>query len=227
MNFHEHIFFLALFLAHGAWPAAEWWPLHGFPPGQGSPWEATKHACTSSHSWRACTRQRFWWNKMVLCQALPLVLLVGLLASFASGEETTIASTSAEPFWLGKDCVRNEDGEWRLRSRFAYIWLKNSTSVFKILNSLKMLPRHEKKVPHESLLYLEQIALSKVHFSGTVRDAAGEEDPNTVVSRKPFHFQFSVALDWIPSFGFWIFRCSLAKKRSLVAQRIWSLLVAR
>ena len=48
---------------------------------------------------------------MVLCQALPLVLLVGLLASFAFGEETTIASTSAEPFWLGKDCVRNKDGE--------------------------------------------------------------------------------------------------------------------
>ena len=48
---------------------------------------------------------------MVLCQALPMVLLVGLLASFAFGEETTIASTSAEPFWLGKDCVRNEDGE--------------------------------------------------------------------------------------------------------------------
>ena len=140
-------------------------------------------------------------TKMVLCQALPLVL-VGLLASFASGEETTIASTSAEPFWLGKDCVRNEDGEWRLRSRFAYISLKNSTSVFKILNSLKMLPRHEKKVPHESLLYLEQIALSKVHFSGTVRDAAGEEDPNTVVSRKPFYFLFWVALDWVSDFGF-------------------------
>ena len=48
---------------------------------------------------------------MVLGQALPLVLLVGVLVSFASGEETTIASTSAEPFWLGKDCVRNEDGE--------------------------------------------------------------------------------------------------------------------
>ena len=66
---------------------------------------------------------------------------------------------------------------------------------FQILNSLKMLPRHEKKVPHESLLYLDQIALSKVHFSGTVRDAAGEEDPNTVVSRKSFHSQFSVVLD--------------------------------
>ena len=48
---------------------------------------------------------------MVLCQALPLVLLVEVLVSFASGEETTFASTSAEPFWLGKDCVRNEDGE--------------------------------------------------------------------------------------------------------------------
>ena len=45
---------------------------------------------------------------MVLHQLV--VVLVGLLASFTSGEETTIASTSAEPFWLGKDCVRNEDG---------------------------------------------------------------------------------------------------------------------
>jgi len=57
-----------------------------------------------------------------------VVVVVGLLASLATGEETTIASTSAEPFWLGKDCVRNEDG--------------------------------------------------------TVRDAAGEEDPNTVFSCK-------------------------------------------
>ena len=73
----------------------------------------------------------------------------------------------------------------------------------KILNSLKMLPRPEKKVPHESLLYLEQIALSKVHFSGTVRDAAGEEDPNTVVSRPHFHFQFSVALDCVRGLRFW------------------------
>ena len=47
-------------------------------------------------------------NMMVLHQLV--VVLVGLLASFTSGEETTIASTSAEPFWLGKDCVRNEDG---------------------------------------------------------------------------------------------------------------------
>ena len=157
INFHEHIFFVlsAVFKALSAWPAAEWWPLQGFPPGQGSPWGATKHACTSSHSWRACTRQRFWWTKMVLCQALLSVLLVGLLASFAFGEETTIASTSAEPFWLGKDCVRNEDGEWRPCSRLACIWFKNSTSFFKILNDLKMIPRHEKKVPHESLLYLE------------------------------------------------------------------------
>ena len=50
-------------------------------------------------------------HRMVLHQ---VVVLVGLVASLASGEETTIASTSAEPFWLGKDCVRNEDGEWRL-----------------------------------------------------------------------------------------------------------------
>ena len=68
-----------------------------------------------------------------------------------------------------------------------------------------MLPRHEKKVPHEFLLYLKQIALSKVHFSGTVRDAAGEEDPNTVVSRKPFHFQSSVVFSiefQVSDFGF-------------------------
>ena len=39
-----------------------------------------------------------------------VVVVVGLLANLATGEETTIASTSAEPFWLGKDCVRNEDG---------------------------------------------------------------------------------------------------------------------
>ena len=45
-----------------------------------------------------------------------VVVVVGLLASLATGEETTIASTSAEPFWLGKDCVRNEDGEWSLCS---------------------------------------------------------------------------------------------------------------
>ena len=70
---------------------------------------------------------------------------------------------------------------------------------------------------------------NKLHscFSGTVRDAAGEEDPNTVVSTKPVYFQFWVALDWVPGLGFWNFRCSLAKKRNLVAQRIWSLLVAR
>merc|ERR550519_1650306 len=59
-------------------------------------------------------------------QGVLAVVVVVVLTNLATGEETTIASTSAEPFWLGKDCVRNEDG--------------------------------------------------------TVRDAAGEEDPNTVFS---------------------------------------------
>ena len=46
--------------------------------------------------------------------------------------------------------------------------------------------------------------------------------------KKTFPFSIlSFALDWNPGFRFWIFRCSLAKKRSLVAQRIWNLLVAR
>ena len=53
-------------------------------------------------------------HRMVLHQLV--LVLVGLVACLASGEETTIASTSAEPFWLGKDCVRNEDGE-------TYMWL--------------------------------------------------------------------------------------------------------
>ena len=51
-------------------------------------------------------------HRMVVNQVVVVVGVV-LLACLASGEETTIASTSAEPFWLGKDCVRNEDGECR------------------------------------------------------------------------------------------------------------------
>ena len=60
---------------------------------------------------RGCTKSV---HRMVLHQLV--LVLVGLVACLASGEETTIASTSAEPFWLGKDCVRNEDGE-------TYMWL--------------------------------------------------------------------------------------------------------
>ena len=52
---------------------------------------------------------------------LAVVVVVGLLANLATGEETTIASTSAEPFWLGKDCVRNEDGGWSLGQRYVLI----------------------------------------------------------------------------------------------------------
>ena len=51
-----------------------------------------------------------------------VVVVVGLLANLATGEETTIASTSAEPFWLGKDCVRNEDGGWSLGQRCVLIY---------------------------------------------------------------------------------------------------------
>jgi hypothetical protein len=38
---------------------------------------------------------------------LALVLLAGLGPAAA---QTTGSTTSAEPFWPGKDCVRNDDG---------------------------------------------------------------------------------------------------------------------
>ena len=67
-----------------------------------------------------------------------VVVVVGLLASLATGEETTIASTSAEPFWLGKDCVRNEDGGWSLGQRYVLIckiltFVHKKTLICKIL----------------------------------------------------------------------------------------------
>ena len=69
-------------------------------------------------------------HRMVLHQ---VVVLVGLVACLASGEETTIASTSAEPFWLGKDCVRNEDGERRHHLRHTSgLWMKKSKMLGQI-----------------------------------------------------------------------------------------------
>ena len=40
------------------------------------------------------------WGWLCLCLLVPL----------AQGEEE-VSTTTAEPAWLGRDCVRNEDGE--------------------------------------------------------------------------------------------------------------------
>ena len=189
---------------------------HGEPPNTLAPARTVEELAQDRDSggprWcsaRPCSRSSWWgcWPPLPSGRrppSPPPLLNRSGLARTVSGTRTV--SEDYAPDWPAFD--------WRTQHRFSKFWIV-----------WKCYPEKREKGSTRIFIVFGTNCSFKDSFFRHCAGCRWWRGPQHGSFKKTF--LLSILSCFGLSFRFWFFRCSLAKKRSLVAQRIWNLLVAR